>query len=1399
MKIRNNFFAQKAYWLNKLSGELPETNLIPDYIRPVLYSGQTKFITFELPSDLAETINKITKGSYFSIYLVLLSALSILLKKYTKNSDIVVGSPTYKQEDCAGFDNQIVPLRLNVSDQLTFKDLLVQAKNTTIGAYCHQNYPFDELIQLLKLPQLKNRCPIFDIVVLLENIHGQNSIPNISNDITISFLVEKDVIRCTVNYDQSLFRDETIKLMNRYYVNLLKNIFQNINAQVSSIDILQEFDKQQLLKKFNDNDANYPVEQTIHKLFEAQVSQTPNKIAVVHEETQFTYQQLNEKANQLARFLQNLGVRKGEFVGILKERDANFLIAILAILKVGGVYVPLDSTYPPERIRYVLSNSEVRVLLTNYSFLSFLKKSFEYCPHLKSLVCLDENNPVNTKNASLVGINIYNNLDFNNISRENLDLSDRGSEPAYMIYTSGSTGLPKGAIIKHGSAINHIYGQFQALEFTEDYSFLQSAPASSDISVWQFLAPVLIGGKTVIVESETVSDPEKLFKVIKEEKVSIVELVPIVLTGLLNYVDRLPIQQRLLPDLKWMMVTGESVSVELVNQWLRLYPSIRIVNAYGPTEAADDITQLIIEKPLSTNQRTVSIGKPLANLNLYILDSQMNLVPIGVPGEICVSGYGVGEGYWKNKEKTNLSFAPNPFPSTAKPLPGTNRDLIYKTGDLGRWLPDGSIEFLGRIDHQVKIRGFRIELGEIEALLGQHTAVRETVVVVREDNPGNKRLVAYIVPHLEGRELHEDGDNQHPTEDSIITSELIPQLRNFLKQKLPEYMMPSAFVLLESLPIAPSGKVDRKALPAPDPTQLSSQSHFVAAATPVEEMLAGIWAQVLGLDRVSIQDNFFALGGHSLLATRIISQVRQVFKVELPLRRLFESPTVAELAKDIEIAVKGDLGLRVPPIERVSREGNLPLSFAQQRLWFLAQLEPDDPAYNIPVAVRLKGQLDVKALEQSLNEVIKRHETLRTSFITVDGQPFQAIAPTLTLTLPIINLSDWHPPEREIEARRLVIEGALQPFDLAQCGLLRFTLLRLDAEEHIILLTMHHIVSDAWSMGVLVQEIAASYKAFCGDKPGLGDAALTPLPELPIQYADFAVWQREWLQGEVLQTQLNYWKQQLGSTHPRLALPTTPLHSTIKTNRGARQSFVLSKDLTEAITLISRQEEVTLFMTLLAAFQASLYCFTGTEDIRVGSPIANRNLVEIEGLIGCFVNTLVLRIDLSGNPSFRELLVRSRQITLEAYTHQDLPFEKLVEELQPDRNLSHNPLYQAWFVLQNAPMPSLELPSLTLSPLEIDSGTARHDLLLSISESPEGIKGTFEYRTHLLEKAVIAQLVRYLETLLRQVTNQPDTRLKELSEMLAEIDREQQFSQKIEIQNAERQKLKMSKRKGIRN
>jgi amino acid adenylation domain-containing protein len=867
----------KIYWLNQLSGELPETNLLLDYLRPLDSVSQDNGFSFKLSADLSQKIIKLVRGSYFSTYWILLSAFKILLQKYTRSNDLIIGIPVHEDID-RDATSPIIPLRTQVISQLTIKDFLFQVKDAIVNAYNHKNCNFDEIINLLEIPTSPNRSTIFDIVVSLKNIHNQSVLERLNNDITVIFSIEGDAIVGTIKYKSSLFNSANIELIGKYYLNILETIIQNIEIKISDLTLLKDKDCDRLLNIFNQNTKKYPLEQTIEQLFEWQVKQAPNNIAVVHQGEKLTYQQLNEKANQVARLLRKLGATKGVFVGILKDRDLNFLIAILAIYKAGGAYVPIDSTYPLDRIAYMLSNSEVKYLFTDFSLLDTLEEVLPNCQQLSSVICLDDVISQPQPLSDRIGINIYQKSDYSHFSNHNLELVNDSVSPAYMLYTSGSTGLPKGAVIRHNGAINHIYAQFEQLELGEEFTFLQSAPSSTDISVWQFLAPLLIGGKTVIVDLETVALAEKLFNVLKSEKVTVVELVPALFKVLLEYTFQLSIQKRELPDLQWMILSGESISIELINQWLAIYPKIKIANAYGPTEAADDIAQFIVERPFLENQRTIPIGKPLANLNLYVLDESMQLLPIGAPGEICVSGIGVGNGYWKNEEKTKQVFVDNPF--TSKLLSPQNHDVIYKTGDLGRWLADGNLEFLGRIDHQVKIRGFRIELEEIEAALRQHPAVKDTVVVVREDNPDDKYLLAYFVAH-----------------NSSETEELVDQLRSLLKEKLPQHMIPGYLVAIAKIPLAPSGKVDRQALPAPDRT---SRQQFVLPRNPTEEIVADIWCQILKREKIGIYDNFFDLGGHSLLATQVISRLREAFKIELPFRTLFETPTVAGIVEQIE-------------------------------------------------------------------------------------------------------------------------------------------------------------------------------------------------------------------------------------------------------------------------------------------------------------------------------------------------------------------------------------------------------------------------------------------------------------------------------------------------------------------
>ena len=1366
---------QLNYWKQQLGDNPLILNLPTDYLRPnkLTYRGATE--SFVLSGSLTKGIKNLSQKEGVTLFMTLIAAFKLLLHRYSVQDEIVVGTPIANRnhqeiENLIGFFVNTLVLRTKFEQNASFKDLLQQVKETTLGAYSHQDLPFEQLVEELKPKRHLNRNPLFDVMFTLQNTpESELILPELILssmeeesrttifDLSLDMFESEGQLAGELEYSIDLFKPETIQRMLGHFQVLLEAVVTQPNASISELPLLTKGEKQQLLFDWNNNRAQYPVDKCISELFEQQVAKTPNAIAAVFENRQLTYRELNQQANQLARLLQNLGIRSGEFVGIYQQRNIDFLVAILAVLKAGAVYLPLDNSYPLERIQYTISDSQVRCLLTDAEDIDRLLAVSEFDSHLEYLVSLDNKPTIPTK------ISIYDIQDWQSLATENLNLETTiaGADPAYIIYTSGSTGKPKGTIIRHGGAINHIYAQYDALNLGADLTFLQSAPASSDISVWQFLAPVLVGGKTVIIDTETVCNPDNLLKVIQQENITLTELVPIVLRGLINYLSELSQQERKLPSLQWMMVTGETIPVDLVNSWLNLYPTIPVVNAYGPSEASDDITQAIIDRPLPKDQTTVSIGKPLANLNLYILDSNLNLVPIGVPGEICVSGYGVGMGYWHNAEKTKRSFIPNPLPETAKPLPGVKTDLLYKTGDLGKWLPalkdtpsdNGSIEYLGRIDNQVKIRGFRIELGEIEAQLQQHSIIRDCVVIAQEDSQGEKRLVAYY----------------------IATEQLdSKQLREYLKPKLPDHMIPSAWMQLEEFPLTPNGKCDRNSLPIPDLTVASND--YLAPRNSQEAILVSIWQEVLNIDRVGIDDNFFDLGGHSLLATQVVSKIRQSLSIELPLRCLFEYPTVAELATQL----KSSFASEVAAIKPVSRDRNLPLSFAQQRLWFLAQLEPDSPAYNIPEALRLQGKLDVEVLTQTLKEIVRRHEVLRTNFITVDDKSVQMIHPQIDLELSFIDLKDLSKSAKEREVSKLGEQEILKPFDLAKDFLLRVTLIQLDELEHIIFFTMHHIISDGWSTGILVAEVATLYQAFLAGKP-------SPLPELAIQYADYAVWQRDYLQGETLDKQLNYWKQKLGGQLPRLNLPYRQQQPTVKINRSLGHEFKLSPELSFALKQLSRQTETTMFMVILATLKTLLYRYSQQDDIVVGADIANRNRAETESLIGFFVNLLVLRSNLAGYPSFKELLTRIKDVTLAAYAHQDLPFDRLVQELSDSRD-NQTPLFQVLLVMDNVPSEELNLPNLTITSMETIDNYAKFDLVLFIAETEGEIIGNWQYNSDLFEPQKIANLSDSYLALLANIIANPDARINNLA---SSVSTEKKAKKSAKFKNKFQQFLKV--------
>ena len=1115
----------------------------------------------------------------------------------------------------------------------------------------------------------------------------------------------------------------------QYMHTALESLVEALESEPSrplrALEVAPEAERRRLLYEWNATQAEYPAagsrrEKLVHELFEEQVEKTPEAVAVVFEDAILSYGELNRLANRLAHYLRELGVGPDGRVAICAERGLEMMVGLLGVFKAGGAYIPLDPRYPRERLRYMLEDGEPAVLLTQERWQGLFSGVGEKLPALN----LDEAAPQWRERPETNPV-------WNGIGGGSQHL-------AYLIYTSGSTGTPKGAMVEQGGMVNHLYIMVRDLQLTGQDVVAQTASQCFDISVWQFLNALLVGGKTLIVGEEDARDPESLLKVLDSKGVTIFQTVPSMLEAMIVEGGEIGVG---LNSLRWALVCGEASSVELWRRWKSLYPSVPLLNAYGPAECSDDVTFYAMQEGWSGEEMTlVPIGKPLMNTQVYVLDGREEPAPMGVIGELYIGGEEVGRGYWNRAGLTAERFVADRFGSQVG-------GRLYRTGDVARWGRDGNLEFLGRIDHQVKIRGYRIELGEIEARLLEHIAVREAVVIAREDTVGDRRLVAYYT----SAEVNGGGGEGIGAE----------QLRGLLLAKLPEYMIPAAYVQLEKLPLSPNGKVDRKALPAPEGGAYVARG-YEEPVGETERTLAGVWAELLRLERVGRHDNFFELGGHSLLVVRVISRMRKVLNVEITIGDVFAHPALADLARTIESAGQAEL----PPITPAQRGEDLPLSFAQQRLWFLTQMGASE-AYHIFEGLRLKGRLDRESLRRALDRIVVRHEALRTTFISVDGEPSQRIAAP--------GESRFHLAERDLreqigageELDRLVREEAAAGFDLASGPLIRGRLIRMGEEEHALLFTMHHIVSDGWSRGVFISELSALYGAFARGEED-------PLPELGVQYADYAVWQRKWMEGEVLRKQEEYWERTLAGAPSLLELPTDHPRPAEQDYAGGRVQVALDEKLSRGLKELSKRRGTTLYMTLLAGWGALLARLSGQEDLVIGTPAANRGRMEIEGLIGFFVNTLALRLDVSGSPSVVELLRRVKGRALEAQQHQDIPFEQVVEIAKPARSLAHTPLFQVLFDWQqNAGGGGLALPGLELGPLgSAKPVVAKFDLTLSLWDVGERIVGGLEYAAALLERSTVERYVGYLQALLEGMVANSAQAMDSLP-LLAEAERQQ--------------------------
>jgi amino acid adenylation domain-containing protein/non-ribosomal peptide synthase protein (TIGR01720 family) len=1298
--------AGREHWLQQAIPLRSEASL-PFPKRGIQPVFEPRSISWEMPRASTMKVARLAREASDCARLFLFSCWQLLLWRLTGGNDPLIGWSSDARErselgGALGLLDRYAPAYRPFDPDLTIRELMIENGKLLSAVDKWQEYFSWTLLGLpegdgaffpncfswdRQPPQTQGASDlVWSIVRKAGNVDRF--------EVELCGMESADSIGIDLRYDAARFDAADMTRLAEDLKCLTESALENPDRAVGTLDFLSPGERHLLLVEMNGTRAEFPAETTLVDLIEGAAERAPERIALVFEDERLSYAALEARASRLSRRLRTLGVGPEVRVAVALSRSPDFIVSVLAIAKAGGAYVPLDPHQPRQRLRLMLDRARPELLLTTRSIGSDLAADSVRHLHLD-----DE---ADVKVVSTFSTKAW----FPPATAANL---------VYVMFTSGSTGQPKGVAIEHRQLVNYVRAIADLLDLNDDSSFAWVSTVAADLGNTAVFLSLCRGGSLHIVSESRAFDPSALAQYLAVHRIDCLKIVPSHMGAL-----------RLLGDpgefmpLKRLILGGEACHWDDVDALQRARPTSVVFNHYGPTEATVGALAHRLAK-VPPAPASVPLGRPLANLEAFVLDRSFDPLPMEVPGELLLAGRGLSRGYWQDPEATAEVFVPHPFGAD----PGAR---LYRTGDRCRCRADGSIEFLGRIDEQIKIRGYRIELGEVDAALLAHTAVAQAAVVYREETPGNACLAAFVVPRR-GR-----------------PSPGAPELRRFLQDRLPEYMVPSTFITLPALPLTANGKVDRRALPTVDLGRRASAELYVAPRTEDEIALAEIWSDVLGIGHVGIHDSFFELGGHSLRAMQLVSRVRRVFQVELPLRELFETPTISGLARAIRL--RGRPASPVPPLVPVDRKGELPLSFAQQRLWFLDQLVPGAP-YNLPAAIRLSGHLSETALRQAFREVVGRQESLRTSFPTHQGRAVQVVSPDRSLVIPLVDVSALLEGDRERELRRLATAEAQRAFDLARGPVLRVSLIRLARRDHAVLFTTHHIVADGWSLGVLVQELATHYAAlFAGIPSGL--------PPLPIQYADFALWQRNWLRGNVLEEQVSHWRSRLAGLRPT-ELATDRPRPVVQTFHGATQVFALSEELRASAEERARAEGATLFMTLFTVFNILLARYSGQQDVSVGIPIAGRTLPETEGLIGFFVNSLILRTDLSGDPTFRTLLARVREETLLAYAHQDLPFEKLVDEIGPERDLSRQPLFQIMFVFQNAPLPQITIPSgVTLRPVEVDHRTSKFDLTLQLRPEPTGIRGLLEYNTDLFDPTTIHRLREHFEQLLAATLRDPD-------------------------------------------
>lgn len=1307
-----NLERHRSYWQAEFKDGIPVLELPTFKQRPKVKTFKGDVIHFRINDAEKAGLVALGHTGGATLFMVLLSAFTVLLRKYSGQNDLVIGTPVAGRdhpdlENQLGFYVNTVALRTQLEGKDSFSTLLEKVREKVISSFSHQHYPFDQLVDELEVERNLSRSPIFDVMMVFQNrdmeSSGTSEIDGLEinrfkseqavSKFDLTLFVENGIqgLACGFEYNSDLFSLEQMQRMADHFKNLLSEIIRGPSLPISSLDMLGLAERKQLVEDWNQpQKAPIPTLCT-HQLFQAQAKRTPQSIAVCIGNLEMSYASLDQKSNRLAHKLVSLGVGSEVIVGLMIDPCVDMLVAILAIHKAGGAYLPIDTVIPPERISFMLKDSGASLLLTHRKHVQEDRNLFS-----PSLLFLEEihheNEGSNSSNTQPPVVEV------------------RNHHLAYLLYTSGTTGTPNGVAVHHGGLANYVTWAARTYAPESPTGFALYSSISFDLTITS-LFPALISGHRVVIH--TGEDKSQLIhEVLTDDRVGVVKITPSHLK-LLEGKEVSQIRN------KRLVIGGEALESRLVlDLSLQMGKNVEFFNEYGPTETVVGSTVYPFD-PTNDHQTYLPIGKPIAHTEIYLLDQDDKPAAIGVTGEICIAGAGVAQGYLNQPELTARKFAPHPFHPDSR---------MYRTGDLARWLPDGNLDFRGRKDDQIKIRGYRVELGEIEQKILTHSGVHTVAVLPIHTGPNGSTtdLVAYVVS------------------DQELS---VRQIQQHLKTTLPEYMIPGYFVSLPELPLTVNGKLDKKALPDPRETALSDQETYVPASNKTQTLLVEIWQELLGRPQIGVRDNFFEIGGHSLLAARLLFRIEQAFETELELRTLFAYPTIEGFADQIE----GQKRSPFVNIQRVTEQEHYDLSPGQKRLWILNQMEGASGAYNIPGAYQLKGPINLEVLQHAFDFMISRHEILRTRFILIDGLPRQEILPQLEagFELQFKDLSLGAEPQTQ--ARTLAAEEAQKPFDLSQSPLLRATVLKTGKAEHVLMLTMHHIVSDGWSMNVFIHEILTFYQSSIR-----GDAG--PFKPLPIHYRDYVAWNQQQMDSEKLALHRQYWQEEFKTGIPVLELPTSFERPKIKTYHGDVVRFQLGADQKKALIELGKSQGATLFMVLLSVFKVFLRKYAGQEEMVVGTPVAGRDHLDQEKQLGFFVNTLAIRSQVKGQENFETLLKKVKEKVIASFAHQNYPFDQLVEELEVDRNLSRSPIFDVMLVLQNqqmGPYATANLDGIEAARFESDQVVSKFDLTLFVEEGEQELMGSLEYNTDLFTRSQIERMTVHFRNLIREITTSP--------------------------------------------